>query len=64
MRLGHILMEDALEIARKTEGCYRVALLVEKAKERLRDYYAQLGFKVETEVATFGSRFYKMTLVL
>ena len=64
LRLGHILMEDALEIARKTEGCYRAALLVEKTKERLRDYYAQLGFRTEKEVATFGSRFYKMALVL
>ena len=64
LRLGHVLMKDALEIARKTEGCHRAALLVEKEKKRLRDYYAQLGFRTEREVATFGSIFYKMTLVL
>ena len=64
LRLGHILMEDALEIARKTEGCHRAGLLVEKSKIRLRDYYARIGFNIEKEMEAFGSIFYKMTLVL
>ena len=64
LRLGHLLMEDALEIARKTPECLKAGLFVEKGKPRLRDYYAKLGFRVEKEMEAFGSIFYKMTLAL
>ena len=64
LRLGHLLIEDALEIARKTPECLKAGLLVEKGKPRLRDYYAKLGFRIEKEMEAFGSIFYKMFLIL
>lgn len=64
LQLGHLLMEDALNLARRSRGCLKAGLLVEKGKPRLKDYYARIGFSIEKEMEAFGSRFYKMTLVL
>ena len=64
LQLGHLLMEDALNLARRSRGCLKAGLLVEKGKPRLKDYYARIGFSIEKEMEAFGSRFYKMTLIL
>ena len=64
LQLGHLLMEDALNLARRSGDCLKAGLLVEKGKPRLKDYYARIGFSIEEEMEAFGSILYKMTLVL
>lgn len=64
LRIGHFLMEDALDIAHKTQGCHKATLLVGLQKPRLREYYSSLGFTTETEMEAFGTLFNKMALTL
>lgn len=61
--IGHILMKDGIEIARK-HGLHKVALIVECSKPHLRDYYARLGFLPDHELDAFGDRYLKMTLAI
>jgi len=59
--IGHFLMEDAIAIARR-KGFHKVTLIVEKEKEKLKEYYMELGFKDEKELVFFGHDYYKMAL--
>lgn len=58
--IGHILMLDAIDTARK-HGYQKVTLIVECNKPRLRDYYAGIGFEPERELNAFGDRYLKMS---
>ena len=59
--IGHVLMKDAIEIAR-SGGMHKVSLIVECSKPELRDYYSELGFKPDHELNAFGDRYLKMIL--
>ena len=57
--LGHVLMQDALSMARE-RGIGKAALLVECSKPALRDYYARIGFEDERIVDAFGDKYIRM----
>lgn len=57
--IGHSLMEDALSTAR-AKGLGAASLIVECSKPKLRDYYADLGFKDERVVDAFGEKYIRM----
>jgi len=61
--IGHILMKDALALARE-RGFRKAALIVEKGKTGLQKYYADLGFRVAGQLSAFNEEFFKMTLDL
>ena len=60
--IGHVLMHDALDIA-KARGIKKISLIVECSKPELRAYYAQLGFIPERELDAFGKRYLRMVLI-
>lgn len=57
--IGHSLMEDALSTAR-AKGLGVASLIVECSKPKLRDYYADLGFRDERIVDAFGDKYIRM----
>lgn len=61
--IAHLMMEDGLNDAREG-GFKKVSLLVECSKPKLRDYYAELGFRPESEMFAFGDMYLKMVLDL
>lgn len=58
-QIGKTLLRDGIDKAIKL-GYKRVTLLVEKDHERLKEYYASLGFVEEKEMMAFGARYIKM----
>lgn len=61
--IGKVLMLDSIGIA-KDSGASRIALIVEKSKPKLQEYYASLGFVPEREIQAFGDSYIRMTLTI
>lgn len=61
-RIGHQLLQRAIDHATKELGYDLVSLLVDVDKPRLQAYYGELGFVRERKMQFMGDDYFRMTL--